>query len=634
MRITVFNVSNMVISLPTGVRLAKNETGYVIIDDEAYASYLAGIDSSLLKMDIRNDYNIYLALKELESAGDITISTSGSALLAINVGVADAGTLYTGANAEDCFAEVMTELNGHIAATPGAHAATAISCSDASLTATQVNAGLVEAKKAATDHIADATDAHDASAISVLDTALHYTATDAEAALAEVYVKANRCILTGKPEIERGGAFGAGLTNTPTYAVSMLAPRAGRVKSATMSVGNVGVEVDIPCWGAPAYYANTIHYRQSLVYAVEAASWVNPGGNQWTLAGSITKVNVVPSSVTIHYTIGGVPGTATDDGFGVIVGADVDLGGPAHTITYATGAVDVSFTGAIVMVGMTYRPATFQVVPATAQINTTIGGNIIAITDDGAGNLVDDAVHPSLAAHDTLGAPAFAIVGNQITLAGGTPSANLSPSHVALHITIGAVPYTITDVPDAGGSFGNLVCATPGIIDPAGTNTIIYATGIVDVTVTAAPLVVDMDYLPAIFNHVDYVTGAMDFSLTAYPDDIVTPLYIIIDFDGYAYNMSINMAVAKVNIETGVAQDMLITDCNIDQTAEAGAGVFGVSTDSTFDPSGVTQGVPSTIPGIAEFAQGELIALVFSVVRTAPADEFKSIVGQAEIEWL
>jgi hypothetical protein len=60
---------------------------------------------------------------------------------------------------------------------------------DTLFTATDVEAALAEVKALAddaTDHIADTSDAHDASAISVLDTAALFTATDVEAALLEL----------------------------------------------------------------------------------------------------------------------------------------------------------------------------------------------------------------------------------------------------------------------------------------------------------------------------------------------------------------------------------------------------------------------------------------------------------------
>lgn len=85
----------------------------------------------------------------------------------------------------------------HVADTEGAHAASAISIADAGnkFTATEVEAALAEVKTLAdaaataanlTAHLNDATDAHDASAISIADAGTKYTATDVEAALAEV----------------------------------------------------------------------------------------------------------------------------------------------------------------------------------------------------------------------------------------------------------------------------------------------------------------------------------------------------------------------------------------------------------------------------------------------------------------
>jgi hypothetical protein len=83
------------------------------------------------------------------------------------------------------------EIDAHIADTSDAHDAAAISFSPVgTIAATDVQAAVAEvASEAATDltnHTGDATDAHDASAISVLDTGGNFTATDVEAALAEL----------------------------------------------------------------------------------------------------------------------------------------------------------------------------------------------------------------------------------------------------------------------------------------------------------------------------------------------------------------------------------------------------------------------------------------------------------------
>ena len=79
---------------------------------------------------------------------------------ASTVTVADTANRYTGTNVETCLAEIA----------------------GASRTTETVKGN----NTLITDHIADTADAHDASAISVLDTANRYTATDVEAALAEI----------------------------------------------------------------------------------------------------------------------------------------------------------------------------------------------------------------------------------------------------------------------------------------------------------------------------------------------------------------------------------------------------------------------------------------------------------------
>jgi hypothetical protein len=95
-----------------------------------------------------------------------------------------------------------TAINNHIGDTSDAHDASAISVADVAtqLTATDVEAALAEIMDYAqtkTDdttvnaHIADATAAHAASAISVADAGGHLTATDVEAALAEIWTIAD-----------------------------------------------------------------------------------------------------------------------------------------------------------------------------------------------------------------------------------------------------------------------------------------------------------------------------------------------------------------------------------------------------------------------------------------------------------
>lgn len=79
----------------------------------------------------------------------------------------------------------------HLADTTDAHDASAISFAPTgTIAGTDVQTAVAEvASEAATalsDHLADGTDAHDASAISLLDTAGYYTATNVEAALAEL----------------------------------------------------------------------------------------------------------------------------------------------------------------------------------------------------------------------------------------------------------------------------------------------------------------------------------------------------------------------------------------------------------------------------------------------------------------
>jgi hypothetical protein len=90
-----------------------------------------------------------------------------------------------------------TAINNHLSDATDAHDASAISVADAAtqLTATDVEAALAEIMdyaqtktddSALTTHLGDTTDAHDASAISIVDAGTKYTATEVEAALQEV----------------------------------------------------------------------------------------------------------------------------------------------------------------------------------------------------------------------------------------------------------------------------------------------------------------------------------------------------------------------------------------------------------------------------------------------------------------
>ena len=64
-------------------------------------------------------------------------------------------------------------------------------------------------------------------------------------------------------------------------------------------------------------------------------------GATTSFSGTLARKPVKPSSVTIHYTIGGTDYTATDDGSGNISGTDV-----SGTIDYQTGDWSLTFTTA------------------------------------------------------------------------------------------------------------------------------------------------------------------------------------------------------------------------------------------------------------------------------------------------
>ena len=161
-----------------------------------------------------------IALNTDDTVVDAHVADAAGAHAASAISVLDTGTLYSATEVEAALAEVMTSSNtktddtvantktddtvvdAHIADTGDAHDASAISVLDsaADYTATDVEAALAEVKviadanaadTTASDHISDATAAHDASAIAFLDSADDYTATDVEAALAEVRVIAD-----------------------------------------------------------------------------------------------------------------------------------------------------------------------------------------------------------------------------------------------------------------------------------------------------------------------------------------------------------------------------------------------------------------------------------------------------------
>jgi len=130
------------------------------------------------------------------TAQDVTatwVNTVSYRYYELSIGTSDtyrihAWELYEGTLGTDV-AGVTADLAAHTADTTDAHDASAVSVLDtgALLTATNVEAALAELATDADAHLADATDAHDASAVSVLDTAAVFTATNVETALKELY---------------------------------------------------------------------------------------------------------------------------------------------------------------------------------------------------------------------------------------------------------------------------------------------------------------------------------------------------------------------------------------------------------------------------------------------------------------
>jgi len=130
------------------------------------------------------------------TAQDVTatwVNTVSYRYYELSIGTSDtyrihAWELYEGTLATDV-AGVTADLAAHLVDTVDAHDASAVSVLDtgALLTATNVEAALAELATDADAHLADATDAHDASAVSVLDAAAVFTATNVETALKELY---------------------------------------------------------------------------------------------------------------------------------------------------------------------------------------------------------------------------------------------------------------------------------------------------------------------------------------------------------------------------------------------------------------------------------------------------------------
>lgn len=171
----------------------------------------------------------------------ITICTSGSTAAGAVSRVTLVSQAVTGPSA-GIAAQVAFTPTGTIAATnvQAAIAEVATDAAAAYATATGLS-----------DHLADTTDAHDASAISLLDTANNYTATEVEAALAEVKVLADAAVTPAEAAaayepavvvdsvLYGGGAVDAttAINDAITAAVNRVIVPAGTYSVSTITVG-------------------------------------------------------------------------------------------------------------------------------------------------------------------------------------------------------------------------------------------------------------------------------------------------------------------------------------------------------------------------------------------------------------
>ena len=104
----------------------------------------------------------------------------------------------------------------------------------------------------------------------------------------------------------------------------------------------------------------------------------NPAGFVGTGAlthfvGALTGFPAMPSSVLIHYTIGGTEYVGYDDGLGAIFGTFIN--GAISTINYATGAVDVTFTSApdnVTLISFDYQSTLHLVLLSAPDAGTDI----------------------------------------------------------------------------------------------------------------------------------------------------------------------------------------------------------------------------------------------------------------------
>lgn len=138
--------------------------------------------------------NVWDAIKyvkdTLTTALAAHLSDTTDAHAASAISFAPVGTI-AGTDVQTAIAEVATDavqaLSDHIGDTSDAHDASAISIVDlgGNYTATDVEAALAEVMDALQTHEADSSDAHDASAISIVDAGTYFTGTDVEAALQE-----------------------------------------------------------------------------------------------------------------------------------------------------------------------------------------------------------------------------------------------------------------------------------------------------------------------------------------------------------------------------------------------------------------------------------------------------------------
>ena len=189
-------------------------------------------------------------------------------------------------------------------------------------------------------HLADASDAHDASAISILDTGAHFTATDVEAALAELATGGGSIALDDLTDVATSGAA---TDDVLTYNGSSWAP-------AAPSGGGGGSDPAIDCKG---WVAQTYTSTNALAITIPAQA----AGTRILLAVG-TRNNDVTSVTCTNVTWTEVKGwnSSTATYLSLYVGV-VAGGSSGTTITVNVGGTNYVFATAVFL-GNALTPTT------------------------------------------------------------------------------------------------------------------------------------------------------------------------------------------------------------------------------------------------------------------------------------